>query len=206
MKTTILTIACAGLGLLAIATPPKTKSVNADNFKVNSTESSIKWLAKKVTGEHSGIVNIAGGEITTEGKNLISATVNVDMTSLDATDLQGEYHDKLVGHLKSDDFFSVEKFKTATLKIKSATAIKGAAPTGNNYNIVADLTIKGITQEVKFPAMIIINNGKVIAVADFNIDRSKFDIRYGSKTFFAEIGDKAIDDEFNIKVRIVANK
>lgn len=202
----MLTIAFAGLGLLAIATPPKTKSVNADNYKVTSKESSLKWHAKKVTGEHFGTVIVSGGEVVTEGKNLISANVVVDMTSLDATDLQGEYHDKLVGHLKSDDFFSVEKHKSATLKIKSATAIKGAAPGTNNYDITADLTIKGITQEVKFPAMIIINNGKVIAVADFNIDRSKFDVRYGSKTFFAEIGDKAIDDEFNIKVRIVATK
>jgi polyisoprenoid-binding protein YceI len=206
MKTTMLTIAFAGLGLLAIATPPKTKSANADNYKVIGKESLLKWHAKKVTGEHSGTVIVSGGEVITEGKNLISANVIVDMTSLDATDIQGEYHDKLVGHLKSDDFFSVEKHKSATLKIKSATAIKGAAPGTNNYDITADLTIKGITQEIKFPAFVIINGGKVIANADFNIDRSKFDIRYGSKTFFAEIGDKAIDDEFNIKVRIVATK
>lgn len=203
MKTTMLTIAFAGLGLLAIATPPKTKSANADNYKVIGKESLLKWHAKKVTGEHSGIVTIAGGEVITEGKNLISANVVVDMTSIDAT---GEYHDKLVSHLKSDDFFSVEKYKLATLKIKSATAIKGAAPGTNNYDITADLTIKGITQEIKFPAFVLIKGGKVIANADFSIDRSKFDIRYGSKTFFAEIGDKAIDDEFNIKVRIVATR
>lgn len=206
MKKSLFTIAFAGLGLLAIATPPKGKKAATESYKINATESTLKWHAKKVTGEHFGVVKISGGEVLAAGTTLSSANVNVDMTSLDATDLQGEYHDKLVGHLKSDDFFSVEKFNTATLKIKSATAIKGAKPGSNNYDIVADLTIKGITQEIKFPAMVVINKGKVIANADFNIDRSKFDVRYGSKTFFADIGDKAIDNDFNIKVRLVASK
>lgn len=206
MKKHILTIAFAGLGLLAMATPPKGKPTAADTYKVDSEKSTLKWHAKKVTGEHFGIVKISGGEILAAGATLNSGTVNVDMTTIDATDLQGEWHDKLVGHLKSDDFFSTAKFNTAVLKIKSVTPIKGAKPGTNNYTIVADLTIKGITNEVTFEAMVVINKGQVIANADFNIDRSKYDIRYGSKTFFADIGDKAIDNDFNIKVRIVANK
>ncbi len=206
MKKSILTLAFAGLGLLATATPPKGKQAAADTYKVNATESTLKWHAKKVTGEHYGIVKVQGGEILTSGQNLTSANINVDMTTLESTDMQGEYKGKLDGHLKSDDFFSTEKFNTATLKIKSTTAIKGAKAGENNYDVVADLTIKGITKEVKFPAFVIIKKDQVVANADFNINRTSYDIRYGSKSFIADIGDKAIDDEFNIKVRIVATK
>lgn len=207
MKKIILTLAIAGLGLSVIAAPPTTKAAGqAETLKVNASESTVKWHAKKVTGEHYGVVKVENGEIAVTGNTLTGGTFVVDMSSIDATDLQGEYHDKLVGHLKSDDFFSTDKHKTSTLKIKSATAIKGAKPGSNNYDIVADLTIKGITQEVKFPAMIVVAKDKVIANAELNVDRTKYDIRYGSKSFFEGIGDKAIDDNFNLKVRIIANK
>ncbi len=205
MKKHMLSLAAVVIGLTAIALPPKdNKRTATETLKVNTSESTLKWHAKKVTGEHYGVVAFENGEILVEGNTLAGGTVTVNMTTLDATDLQGEYHDKLVGHLKSDDFFSTEKHKTATLKIKTATAIKGAKPGTNNYNIVADLTIKGITKEVKFPAMVVITKGKVIANADFNVDRTQYDIRYGSKTFFESIGDKAIDNDFNLKVRIIA--
>jgi polyisoprenoid-binding protein YceI len=203
MKQSILTIALAALGLLATATPPgKTNTT----LKINAKESSLKWHAKKVTGEHFGVVQFQDGELSVEQNKLTGGTFTINMTTIDATDLTGEWKDKLVGHLKSDDFFSVEKHQTAVLKIKSATPIAGAkASEGkNNYNVVADLTVKGITKEVKFPALVVINKGKVTAMADFNIDRTQYDIRYGSKSFFADIGDKAIDNDFNIKVRVVA--
>lgn len=206
MNKSILTLAFAGMGLLAVANPPKGKHAATDTYKVSTTESTAKWHAKKVTGEHYGIVKIQGGEILANGQNLNSANITIDMTTIESTDMQGEYKGKLDGHLKSDDFFSTEKFNTATLKIKSVSAIKGAKPGENNYNIVADLTIKGITKEITFPAFVVINKGQVIANADFNINRTNYDIRYGSKSFIADIGDKAIDDEFNIKVRIVASK
>jgi polyisoprenoid-binding protein YceI len=120
--------------------------------------------------------------------------------------MTGEYHDKLVGHLKSDDFFAVAKFGTATIKIKTATPIKGTGTDANNYTIVADLTIKGITNEVTFPALVVVNAKEVIVNADLNVNRAKFDVRYGSNSFFDGLGDKAISDDFNVKVRVVANK
>jgi polyisoprenoid-binding protein YceI len=127
------------------------------------------------------------------------------MTSINVTDLQGEYKGKLEGHLKSDDFFSVEKNTKSVLTIKKVEAIKGSK-TAENFNVTADLTIKGITNEVSFPAIIIVKGNTVTANADFNIDRTKWDIKYGSKSFFEGIGDKAIDNDFNIKVRVVAGK
>lgn len=205
MKKSILTLALATIGLFAIA---NNKNGKATTAKVNTTESTAKWHAKKVTGEHFGTVQLSSGEITLDGTKIVGGTINVNMSSIDVTDLTGEWKDKLVGHLKSDDFFSTEKFNTATLKIKSVTPIAGAkASEGkNNFTVVADLTVKGITKQITFPAMIIINKGQVIANADFNIDRTLFDIKYGSKSFFTEIGDKAIDNDFNLKVRIVAQQ
>jgi len=197
MKKIFLTLVIAGSTVVAFA---------QNTININAQESSCKWFAKKVTGAHEGYIKFEVGNVITNGKYITGGEFIINMTTLDATDLTGEYHDKLVGHLKSDDFFGTEKFPKATLKIKSATPIAGVKAGSDNYTIVADLTIKGITKEVKFPAMIVVNKNKVIANANVEIDRTLYDIRYGSKSFIADIGDKAIDDKFNIKVRITAGK
>lgn len=204
MKKYILTLMIAGLGLAINAAPP-VKTAGETSYSVDAKTSTFKWHATKVTVEHYGVATFSTGTVQTNGKALVGGEINIDMTTIDATDLTGEYHDKLVGHLKSDDFFSVEKFNTATIKVKTAKAMK-ADKAGNNYTITADLTIKGITKEVTFPAIVVVNDKQVIVNANFDIDRTKYDIRYGSKSFFEGIGDKAISDLFNIKVRLVATK
>lgn len=207
MKRTTMILAFAAMGLTVFAGGPKaTSGKKIETLKVDAAQSTFKWHAKKVTGEHNGTVMFQGGELSLSNNTLAGGVFVIDMTTINNLDLTGEWHDKLVGHLKGDEFFAVEKNKTATLKIKSVEAINGAAPGTNNYNIKADLTIKGITAEISFPAMVIITKGQVIANADFMIDRTKYDIKYGSKSFFQDIGNKAIDDEFNVKVRIVAGK
>jgi polyisoprenoid-binding protein YceI len=205
MKKLIIA-AVAALSVVSIAFKPENK--NATTYKLNAEKSTFNWLAKKVTGEHMGLVKFATGSIETEGNKLIGGSFDLDMTTITCTDLPaGEWNDKLIGHLNSDDFFAVTNNKTANLKIKTSTAIKGAKAGANNYNVVADLTIKGITKEIKFPAFVVIKkSGEVVANANFDIDRTAFDIRYGSKNFFEGIGDKAIDDKFNVKIRVVASK
>ncbi|TAE87444.1 MAG: YceI family protein [Bacteroidetes bacterium] len=203
MKKLFTLSAIAGLALSVVAiSQPKKQTANT--LKVSAQESTIKWTAKKVTGEHWGNVKFSDGTVTVDGKNLTGGTFNMDMTSIDCQDLQGEYNGKLVGHLKSDDFFAVEKFKTATLKIKSLTAIAGAKAGDKTHNVTADLTIKGMTHPVSFPAQIIVSKTGVIANADFDVDRTLYDIKYGSGKFFEGLGDKAINDNFNIKVRVIA--
>jgi polyisoprenoid-binding protein YceI len=207
MKKFMLLAAFAGMGLSVLAGPPK-KIVNAisGTYNVDAPKSTFKWNAKKVVGEHSGTVAYQAGNITINANKLAGADITIDMASIDCTDLSGEYHDKLVGHLKADDFFATEKFNTAKIKIKSASEIKGAATGSNNYNVVADLTIKGITKEISFPAFVVINPTQVIANAELDIDRTAFEIKYGSASFFEGLGDRAIANTFNVKVRIVANK
>jgi len=204
MKKLIIA-AVAALSLVAVAYKPATKE--AVSYKVNAEQSTFNWVAKKVTGEHMGLVKITAGTIETDGKNLTGGNFDIDMTSITCTDITGEWNAKLIGHLNSPDFFAVDNFKTANLKIKSASEIKGAKVAANNYNVVADLTIKGITKEITFPAFVIIKKtGEVVANANFDIDRTAYDIKYGSKNFFEGLGDNAIDDKFNVKVRIVASK
>lgn len=198
-------LSIAGLGLSVMAKGPVKKNTE-ESFKVDAAASTFKWHATKVTGEHFGVVKYNNGTVKFNGSSLNGSEIVMDMTSIDATDLTGEYHDKLVGHLKSEDFFSVEKNKTSILKVKSSTPIKGAAAGTNNYDIVADMIIKGISNEVKFPAIVVATKGQVVINADFDINRTLYDIKYGSKTFFDGIGDKAISDNFNVKVRVVANK
>ena len=204
MKKLIIA-AVAVLSLVAVAFKPATK--NATTYKVSAEQSTFNWVAKKVTSDHKGSVKIAAGSIETDGKNLTGGNFDIDMTTITCTDLTGEWNEKLIGHLNSPDFFSVDNFKTANLKIKSANEIKGVKAGADNYNVVADLTIKGITKEITFPAFVVIKKtGEVVANASFDIDRTAYDIKYGSKSFFEGIGDKAIDDKFNVKVRIVATK
>ena len=206
MKKTMLILAFAAMGLSVIAGEPKApKGQTAETIKVDASKSTMKWHAEKVTGKHDGTVQLLGGTLSLAGNVLTGGTIEADMTTIDDGDMQGEYHDKFVKHLKSEDFFSVASFPKAILVIKKVVEIK-EHQTAENFTVTADLTIKGITKEVTFPAIIVIGKTEVIANADFNIDRTKYDIKYGSKTIFANIGDKAINDEFNIKVRVVAVK
>lgn len=202
MKKQLFILTLAGLGLSAMATPPAKKA--EANYQLDAKASTIKWHATKVTGEHYGTVQFSEGKVSVKDNTLKAAEFKMNMQSIDVTDLTGEYHDKLVGHLKSDDFFASAKFQTATIKLKSATPVKPNGKDANNYNIVADLTIKGITNEVSFPALVVINAGEVIVNADFDINRAKYDVRYGSTSFFEGLGDKAISDNFNVKVRVVS--
>ena len=197
MRKQILTLSILLAGLVATAAP-KAKSAN---YKVDGTASSINWLAKKVTGQHGGTIAMTSGVLTVANDNITGGSFVIDMNSIKCTDLTGEWADKLIGHLRSDDFFSVEKNPTAQL-----TITKVNYESANKANIDANLTIKGITKAISFPSAISKKGDVLVAVSTIRIDRTKFDIKYGSKSFFESIGDKAIEDEFEITVNLVAKK
>lgn len=178
---------------LVVAFATVSVSVSAQTKKIDAAKSSINWLGKKVTGQHNGTVNFKEGALVFKGKKVAGGNFTVDMTSLTATDLQGEYQGKLNGHLKADDFFGTEKFPTAKLAFKKV-AVKSA----NVFTVTADLTIKGITKPVTFDLTTTANS----ASTKFMVDRTKYDIKYGSGTFFTSIGDKAIADEFELEVSL----
>lgn len=179
--------------VLAFVVALSTLSATAQTKKVDATKSSVNWLAKKITGQHNGTVNLKDGALVFKGNKLVGGTFTVDMTSLTATDLTGEYLGKLNGHLKSEDFFSTTKFPTSTLVFKTISA-----KDKDNYTVTADLTIKGITKPVTFNIAV---NGDTAATT-FKIDRTKYDIKYNSASIFSAIGDKAINDEFELTVSL----
>jgi polyisoprenoid-binding protein YceI len=175
-------------------------------LKINPEKSTVNWLGKKVTGEHNGTVKITDGTLYVENNRLQGGEFAIDMNSIQCLDLtDAEYNAKLVGHLKSDDFFAVEKHPKATLKITGAKPLANAKAGASNYEITGDLTIKGITHSITFPANVKINGNKADASASIVVDRSKYDVRYGSKSFFDGLGDKMIYDEFTLDVKLVAD-
>lgn len=177
-------------------------SVQAQNYIVNAASSAIVWKGYKVTGEHTGTVKIKDGKLSFNNGVLTGGEFTIDMNSITNTDLEGEWAGKLVGHLKSDDFLGVASHPTSRLVITRAIAVD----TKGNYKIVGNLTIKGITKEVKFQANVKEANGSVNASGKIVVDRSEYDIRYGSGSFFDGLGDKTIYDEFDLQVSLVAGK
>lgn len=170
-------------------------------FIIDTKASKVFWNGKKVTGEHTGYLSVQSGTVSLNDKMVTDAVVNMDMNSIVCTDLEaGEWNDKLVGHLKSEDFFSVEKHANANFNI---TSVKAGNKAGA-YEVKGDLTIKGITHEIVFPATIEVADGMVKATGTAKLDRTKWDIKYGSGKFFAGLGDKMIYDEFEVTFDILA--
>lgn len=167
--------------------------------KVDMNESSVTWHASKVTGSHFGKVPITEASLDYDNGKINGGSFTMDMTSLTVEDLtDAGSNAKLTGHLKSDDFFSVEKFNTSTMTI---TNVKGS---GNNVEITADLTIKGITKPVTFPATISTAGGKITATAEITFDRTHYDIKYRSGSYFEDLADRLIYDEVKLDVKLVA--
>jgi polyisoprenoid-binding protein YceI len=179
---------------LALVVVLATTVASAQTKNINTTTSTIGWVGKKVTGEHSGTVNFKDGALVFKKKKIAGGKFTVDMTSLTATDLTGEYQQKLNGHLKADDFFGTDKFPTATLVFKKI----GTTADASVFKITADLTIKGITKPVVFDLKV---SGGTATTA-FKVDRTQYGIQYNSKSFFESIGDKAIYDEFELTVSL----
>jgi polyisoprenoid-binding protein YceI len=173
------------------------------SYEIDTKESKVFWTAGKITGaKHTGHISVASGTVEVKGKSISSANLNIDLNSVVCTDIENEeYNKKLVGHLKSDDFFSAEKHPLANFEI---TSVKKA--NGSEYRVVGKLSIKGITNEISFPAKINVSGGKLTAYGTASIDRTKWDIKYGSASFFKGLGDKTINNEFEIKFELSAKE
>ena len=174
-----------------------TTNVFSQPFSVNNEKSTIYWLGKKITGEHSGYINIVKGKMLIDNNQIIDGNFVIDMNSMICTDIEdASMNKKLLEHLKSDDFFSTEKYPNSTLEIISSTIFSN-----NKSKVTGRLTIKGKTEPIVFEVLRNNNNYK----AELNIDRSKYDVRYGSTSFFDSLGNRAIDDIFTLKIDLFVN-
>lgn len=191
MKKNALSLVLAVFtGLTAVASTPVDKEVK----QVKTSESTVTWKGYKVTGSHHGNIAIKEGSLVFEGDKLTGGEFVVDMPTLVSNDLQGEYKGKLEGHLKSDDFFGVEAHPISKLVF---TTVKSTGK--NSYEVIGNLTVKGKTNPVAFDISVYGNK----ATATMKVDRSLYDVKFGSGSFFDNLGDKTIYDEFDLVVDLV---
>lgn len=172
-----------------------------NKYVVKNEISSMEWVGKKVTGEHTGTIKVESGEVMVKDGEITGGTLYIDMSTIVVTDIKDEETNaKLKGHLMSDDFFSVEKHP------KSKLVITKVVKDGDKHIIHGDLTIKGITEKVKIPTTIKMDGDKLVAIGEAEIDRTKYDIRFRSGKFFEDLGDKMIYDNFVVKFKVGARK
>jgi len=169
--------------------------INAQNLHLKTDKSTLKWTGEQITTKtHFGSLKFKSGNITFENEIISSGKFLVDMTSLLVEDLQGNYKQRLEGHLKSDDFFSVEKFNESSLTIVSSSK------NDSGLDVNGDLTIKGITLPIKFKLEDLgMGQEEVRWKGVLTFDRSKYNVRFRSGSFFQNLGDKLILDEIRIE-------
>lgn len=172
------------------------------SVSIDTEASEVTWKGYKVTGSHEGTISVKEGNLDFTDGQLTGGSFAIDMATIKTTDLTGGTAAKLEGHLKSPDFFGVENFPTATFNITKVIS-RG---TPGDYRVTGDLTIKESTKEIKFNTKVIEEDGLYTATADLTIDRTDFDVRYGSGSFIDNLGDKTIYDEFELGIKLVSAK
>lgn len=167
----------------------------ADNiYNIDNTQSQITWTGREVsTSSHYGTLDFVSGNFEISNGAIVNGEFIVDMTSINNQDMEGDSKARLEGHLKSDDFFSVESYPTASISINSSELISDG-----KWNVSADLSIKGFTHPVNFE-MISSEDGWS---ANLVFDRSKYDVRFRSGSFFENLGDKLIYDDIELSINL----
>lgn len=192
------------LSLITVVAPSAFASAKGKVVPLSLEESALKWKGTKVTGAHNGSVRLKSGSVKISGKHVTGGEFEVDMASIANEDLSGGTADKLVGHLKSDDFFNVEKYPTAKFVITKVTPLKKKAEDGSDHTVTGKLTIRDKTESVSFPATIKVGAAAATAKGTVKVDRTKWDVKYGSGKFFKGLGDKMIHDEFSVDLVLKA--
>lgn len=183
-------------------------SEEAVTYNVDSSASMVEWVGSKPSGKHNGTISVSGGEVMVKAGVLEGGNFTIDMNTITVLDLTaGDGKEDLEGHLKGatkeneDHFFNVAKFPTSTFEVTSVT---GDATTAT---ISGNLTMKGITKNVSFPAMVSVDDATVtIKSESFKINRTEWQVNYASKSVFDDLKDKFVDDEIELVVTVKATK
>ncbi len=216
MKQTLFAVTAAVLLMAACQNAPQadqaqttrqqeTATATGDTLDIDITGSSIGWVGTKTGGQHNGTFKLSEGMLTVADGNITSGSFNIDIASLQVLDLTGDDKGKLEGHLKSGDFFQADSFPTAKFEITSVAPFDAAAATsklaGATHTISGNLTLRGQTNNVSFPAIVKVEGNSVTAVADFNIDRTNWGLSYKGPNNPA---DWFIAKEVNLKLDVKA--
>lgn len=178
-------------------------SFSQTKFFVNTDTSEIVWIGKKIAGEHRGKVKISKGEFEIDNNFVItSGNFDIDMRTLtDEDPLDASMKIMLENHLKSADFYDVENYPFVNFKISTPVAIQKG-----NIKIKGNLTIKNITKPIEFKALFVTTKDGYVIFSSFSIDRSQFNVKYGSASFYGDIAEKIIYDDFQILLRLKVKK
>ena len=180
--------------LIAILLIAGTFALSAQKQDIKPADAVIKWTGNKIGGSHNGQIKVKTASLELKNGNIVSGNVVIDMQSMTCDDLTNKtLNKKLIDHLLSDDFFGVEKFPTASFTLSKASAFKNGKAT-----VSGQLTIKGKTENISFEVTKVNNT----LTTQLKVDRSKFDVRYGSNSFFDNLGDKAIDNIFILDIQV----
>jgi len=194
----------AGLPVERGQSPPE-ENPRAGPHQVDTARSLVTWTGRNINGAHTGTIALKGGwiEITTALAG--HGEFTLDMDSIADTDLaDSTYNRMLVAHLKSDDFFDTVRFPVATFNLKHITLNSHAHPGQINADIDGELTLKGVTEGLGFPALIeLLPGGKLAAEAHFDIDRTRWGVMYGSGRFYEKLGKHLVHDIISLGVHIV---
>lgn len=182
-------------------------AVTGVTYTADAANSGIEWIGTKPAGTHTGTVNITSGEFVMGEEGITGGAFVIDMNSITVTDLEGDQKANLEAHLKGnaegkeDHFFNVAEFPTASFEVTGMTA------EGEKTMMEGNLTIKGITKNISFPVTVV-NNGDMIEVSSetFAIDRTQWNVNYGSKSIFDNLGDKFINDAIELTIKVTATK
>ncbi|MCB0699182.1 MAG: YceI family protein [Chitinophagales bacterium] len=191
--------------IAATSDAQEVSSVTGADYGVNLNSSTVEWIGTKPVAQHHGFVQIKEGSLTVADGNITGGSYVIDLTSIKSDDQQDEYAKKLDGHLMSGDFFDVEQFPTGTFEITSVT--EGVTQSDDlimkdaTHMITGNLTLKGVTKSITFPAKVNMSEGKVVADANFNIDRTNWGLVYGNDE---SLGDKFIRPEINLDIHLEA--
>ena len=185
--------------LIVVALSLVSLTAFAQTYKVDTAKTKIEWLGKKVTGQHNGTFSTKAGSLVFKGADLKGGEIIVDINSMTCTDItSAEDNGKFLMHMKSADFFEVEKYPEAKMVIKSVKKAK------KGFDVTVDFTLKGKTAPLTFNAEIAKADKTASIKTKFKFDRTKWDLKYGSKSFIKGIGDKAISDEVELTVDLAA--
>ena len=168
-------------------------------FEIQNASSIVNWTGKKVLGLHTGTIKVESGYLELADGLVTGGEIKIDMTSIVVTDIEdSKTHDEFLGHLQNDDFFSVDKFKTARLEVTGSTPADN-----NNLTVNGHLTIKNITHPITFNARIEVFTNCLHSMGEIIVDRALYNIRYGSGKFFTNLGNTLIYDEFILQFKLV---
>ncbi|MBK7434823.1 MAG: YceI family protein [Chitinophagaceae bacterium] len=169
---------------------------------MDTAASTVIWTGTKPSGKHVGAVSISQGTLELKKKNIKSGNFTINMSSITDTDLQGKSNSSLVGHLKSADFFDVEKFPTAVFELTGISELEAGKEVildSATHTVSGNFTMKGIKQNISFPANITVTGSQVRAKANFNLDRTLWGVNYGT-------ANGKVSNDINLKLDITANK